>query len=283
MGRHSENSSDLIDLKFSCFEELCLFRRDADGRVFHALLQHSDFIGVSAAAEGGLPAFPHTLRVFDGAGVFQHAARSGTVGEEFRTVLLTGDSHADGVLRHSDGAVTDQTVKAQTGDVEHFRGMKRYGEVLILDGFIRATVIGVVKPTGFVSVHRHLVWHQGIQSNDLVLTVADDLRVGIAPEQQVRHERFPEHEGTHLRVRLIVEQVIERMVQSHCLSAAVRVFVEVQRQSRDSLRQDTDAGIHGGHLHGRAFRHCFAGGRTAHEKGVVAACRSAFGLVSGFE
>ena len=136
VGRHSENSSDLIDLEFACFEELGLLRRDADGRVFHALLQHGDFIGIAAATEGRLPAFPHTLRVFDGAGVFQHTARSGTVGEEFRAVLLTGDSHADGVLRHSDGAVAHQTVKAQAGDMEHFRGMQRYGRSFILDGLI---------------------------------------------------------------------------------------------------------------------------------------------------
>ena len=105
----------------------------------------------------------------------------------------------------------------------------------------------------------------------------------IAPEEQVRHERFPKHEGTHLRVRLIVKQVVERMVERHCLTAAVRVFVEVQQQSRHSLRQDTDAGIHGGHLQGGAFCHRFAGGRTAEEKGVVAACRSVLWLVPGFE
>ena len=83
MGRDSENSSDLIDLKFACFEELRLLRRDADGRVLHAFFQHGDLIGVAAAAEGGLPALPHTLRIFDRAGVFQHTARCRAVGEEF--------------------------------------------------------------------------------------------------------------------------------------------------------------------------------------------------------
>ena len=205
MGWDSENSSNLINLEFSCFEELRLLRRDADGRVFHAFFQHSDLIGIAAAAEGRLPALPHTLWVFDCAGMFQHAARSGTVGEELCTVLLTGDRHADGVLRHSDGTVTDQPVKAQAGDMQHIRGVKRHGEVLILDGFIRPSVIGVVQPPALVSVHRHLVWHKRVQSHDLILTVADDLRIGVAPEEQVRHEGFAEHEGTHLRVRLIVE------------------------------------------------------------------------------
>ena len=167
--------------------------------------------------------------------------------------------------------------------MQHIRWIQRHGRAFILNGFIRAAIIGVVQPPALISVHRHLVRHQGIQSNDFIFAVADDLRVGIAPEEQMRHERFPEHEGTHLRVRLIMEQAVERMVERHCLAAAVGVFIEVQRQSRDSLRQDADAGIHGGHLHGRPFCHCFAGGRAAHEKGVIAARRSVLGLVSGFE
>ena len=103
--------------------------------------------------------------------------------------------------------------------------MKRHGELLILDGFVRTAIVGVVKPPGFVSVHRHLVRHQGIQSNDLIFAVADDLCVGVAPQEQVRHERFPKHKGTHLRVWLIVEQVVERMVERHRLTAAVGVFI----------------------------------------------------------
>ena len=119
MGRDSENSSDLIDLEFAGLKELRLFGADADRRVFHTFFQYGDLIGVAAAAEGGLPALPHTLRVFDRAGVFQHTARSGTVGKEFCAVFLAGNSHADGVLRHSDGTVAHQAVKAQTGDVKH--------------------------------------------------------------------------------------------------------------------------------------------------------------------
>lgn len=99
----------------------------------------------------------------------------------------------------------------------------------------------------------------------------------------MRHEGFPEHERTHLRVRLIVEQAVERMVERHCLAAAVRVFIEVQRQTRDSLRQDADTGIHGSHLHGRALRYRFAGCRAAEEKGIVAARCAVLRLVSGFE
>ena len=167
--------------------------------------------------------------------------------------------------------------------MQHIRGLKSYGKLLVLDSLVCATVIRVVQATILVSVHRHLVRHQGVQRHDLIFAVADNLRVGIAPEEQVCHECLTKHERTHLRVRLIVEQAVERMVERHCLAAAVRVFIEVQRQPRDSLRQDADTGIHGGHLHGGAFRHRFTGSSTAEEKGVVAARRAVLRLVPGFE
>ena len=80
VGRNSENSSDFIDLEFACFKKLRLLRRDTDGCVLHAFFQYGNFVCIAAAAEGGLPALPHTLRIFDRAGVFQHTARSGTIG-----------------------------------------------------------------------------------------------------------------------------------------------------------------------------------------------------------
>ena len=283
VGRDSENSSDLIDLEFACFQELCLLRRDADGRVLHAFFQYGDLIGVAAATEGRLPALPHTLRVFDGAGVFQHTTRCGTVGEEFRAILLTGNRHADSILCHSDGAVANQAIEAESGDMQHIRRLKRYGELLVLDSFVRATIIGVVQTAVFVSVHGHLIRHQRVQSYDLIFAVANDLCISVTPEEQMCHERFAEHERAHLRVWLIVEQAVERMVERHCFATAVRVFIKVQRQSCDSFRQDADAGIHGGHLHGRAFRYRLAGCRAAHEKGVVAARCAILGFISRFE
>ena len=41
--------------------------------------------------------------------------------------------------------------------------------------------------------------------NDLVATVSQYLGKGIAPQQQMRHQRLSEHEGRHLRIRLIVQ------------------------------------------------------------------------------
>ena len=54
------------------YTHLDVYKRQADGRVLHALLQHCDLVAVAAAAEGGLPALPDTLWVFDGPRMLQH-------------------------------------------------------------------------------------------------------------------------------------------------------------------------------------------------------------------
>ena len=141
VGRYTENSSNFIDLEFAGLKELRLLRRDADRRVFHTFLKNSDLICVSAAAEGGLPTFTHTLRIFDGAGVFQHTTGRRTVCKELGSVLLASNRHSDSVLCHSNGAVTNQTVKAQAWDVQHIRRLKRYRKILIFNGLIRAMAV----------------------------------------------------------------------------------------------------------------------------------------------
>ena len=281
--RHSENSSDLIDLEFSRLQKLRLLRRDADGRVLHALLQHGNLVAVGAAAEGGLPAFPHPLGVFDGAGMFQHTAGSRAVGEELSPVLLTGNRHADGVLGHGNGTVTYQPVEAQAGDVQHIRWRQVDGDALHGGRVLGAGGVLVVEPTLGVPVHHHTVWHQRIESDDLALSVAYDLGVGVAPQEQMGHERLPEYERTHLRVRLIVEKIIEWMVQRLFLAAILLIAVEVQRQTRHRFRQDADAGVHGGHLHGGTLVDVLAGGGAAEEEAVPAAGCPVLGLVAGTE
>ena len=283
VGRHPENSSDLIDLEFSRFQKLRLLRRDADGRVLHALLQHGDLVAVGAAAEGGLPAFPHPLGVFDGAGMLQHTAGSCAVGEELSPVLLTGNRHANGVLGHGNGTVPHQPVKAQAGDVQYIRGRQVDGNALHGGRVFGAGGILVVEPPLGIPVHHHAVWHQRIEGDDLALAVADDLGVGVAPQEKMGHERFPEHKGTHLRVRLIVEQVVQRMIQRLLLAAILLVAVEVQRKPRHRFRQDADAGVHGGHLHGGTLVDVLAGGGAAEEEAVPAAGCPVLGLVAGFE
>jgi hypothetical protein len=76
-----------------------------------------------------------------------------------------------------------------------------------------------------IPVDCHTVWHERIQSHDLTFAVPDDLRIGISPEEQVGHERFPENKGRHLGIRLIMQEHIQRMFDSLRFSAAFAIFV----------------------------------------------------------
>ena len=99
----------------------------------------------------------------------------------------------------------------------------------------------------------------------------------------MRHERFPEHEGTHLRVWLVMQEQIQRMVNGFLLAAVLLVTVEVQRQTCHRFRQDADAGIHRCHLHGGAFVDTLARRAIAKEKAVGTASSAVLGLVPGTE
>ena len=85
----------------------------------------------------------------------------------------------------------------------------------------------------------------------------------------MRHKRLPEHERAHLRIRFIVEQMIKRVLHRFFLAAVILILIDLQRESRDGLRQNTDTGIDRRHLHSRAFRYNFAGGAAAHIEGVA--------------
>ena len=73
------------------------------------------------------------------------------------------------------------------------------------------------------------------------------------------------------------------MVELLFLAAILLVAVEVQRQTCHRLRQDADAGVHGGHLHGGTLVDVLAGGGAAEEEAVPAAGCPVLGLVAGFE
>ena len=73
------------------------------------------------------------------------------------------------------------------------------------------------------------------------------------------------------------------MIDGFLLAAVLLVTVEVERQSRHSLRQDTDTGIHRRHLHGGAFIDALARRAIAKEKTVGAACGAVLGLVPGLK
>ena len=164
--------------------------------------------------------------------------------------------------------------------MQHIGWLQGYCKFHIFNSLIGTTVIGVIEMSVFIPVHTHLVWHQRVKCHHLVFTVTDNLCVGIAPQKQMGHECLSEHERTHFRIRLIMEQSVKRMVDGFFLAAVIVIFVKMQRQACHCFCKDTDTGIHCRHLHGRTLGYCLAGSCAAHIKGVGTARRSVFGLIS---
>ena len=167
--------------------------------------------------------------------------------------------------------------------MQHIGRLQDNGSILISDCFVLTTVVGVVKMAVFVTVNHHTVWHQRIQGYDFTFTVADDLRIGVTPQKQVRHECFPEYERGHFRIWLIVKQRIQWMVDSFFFAAGIGVAIQMQRKTSHSLCQDAHTGINCGHLHGRALGYGFARGGTAKQETIAASGSSIGGLVSGLK
>ena len=216
--------------------------------------------------------------------MLQHAARLRAVLIKGRAVFVAGEAHADGLLRHGDGTVADKAVKAQTGNMKNVLRRKDH-RGLSAQAFhvrIRAGVF-VIDVSAGIPIHSHAVGHQRIQRNDLAALIAHDLRIAVAPEQQMCHEGFPEGKGGHFRVRFVVEQVIQRMPQCFFLAACGVVLVEMQRQRGDGLGQNPHAGIHRRHLHGAALVDSFARHGIAEQKGIAAAIQRVAGLVPRLE
>ena len=162
MWRHSENSSYLIDLKFSGFEELCFVGRDRDRRVFHAFLQHRHLVRVGTAAEGRIPALSHLARVFQHTRMLQHTAGGGTIGVELTAIFLCGDGKTDGVLRHCNRTVSNQTIKPQTRNVKDILWLENDRAAFHGMGIIGTKLVLIVELTVLISVNCHSVRHQRV-------------------------------------------------------------------------------------------------------------------------
>ena len=103
-------------------------------------------------------------------------------------------------------------------------GFHRWGIVIGLRVF-------VIQMSILVPVYRHAVGHQGIERNDLALAVSDDLGIGISPKEKVSHEGLPKDEGTHLRIRLIMQKPVKAVVDGFLFTAAFRIPIHIQRQA----------------------------------------------------
>ena len=93
--------------------------------------------------------------------------------------------------------------------MQHIRCFQTHIEILGLrNGFLSRLLIDVIQLTVLVTVNLHLVWHERVECYDISLAVSYDLCISVTPQEQVRHKCFPEDERAHLRIRLIVEQVV---------------------------------------------------------------------------
>lgn len=119
VGRHSENSSYLVYLKFSCFKKLRLLGRNTYRSVFHAFFEHSNLSAVGTPAELRLPRFTNLCRVFNRSRVFKDAAWRCAVRKELSAELLSRNGKPDSVLRHCNRRVANKSVKPKTGDMQN--------------------------------------------------------------------------------------------------------------------------------------------------------------------
>ena len=97
------------------------------------------------------------------------------------------------------------------------------------------------------------------------------------------HQRFPEHKRCHLTVRLIVQNVIQRVRKHTLLATAVLILIDVQWQRCDGFRQDTDTGIHCRGLHCCEFIHTLAAGSLTEQEREIVTRVEVFGLISRFD
>lgn len=155
------------------------------------------------------------------------------------------------------------------------------------------TVVSIIEPPGFVPVNRHAIRHERIEADNLTLAIAQHLRVGVAPQEQVGHHHLTENERGHFRVGFIVQQRIQPVIQrlffaslrtvrcapgvpccgALCAVLALQirvplilrcsVAVKMQRQAGDGLGQNADTGVYRCQLHGGALIDVFTAGRTA--------------------
>ena len=95
-------------------------------------------------------------------------------------------------------------------------------------GFVILVHVLVEKPSLVVTVHFHPVRHQRIEPYDFSPPVSQDLAEKIAEQEQMRHHRFSEDERSHFRIRLIMKQEIQRMIQRLLFTSVAGISVQMQ-------------------------------------------------------
>ena len=128
-------------------------------------------------------------------------------------------------------------------------GRLEYDRLALAANLFDGSLVLEIQLALLIPVNRHLIWHERVQGDHFTFAVANNLCVGVAPQQQVCHEGFAEDKTTHFRVRLIVEEHVKRMVKRFLFAACICVPVKMNWQTGDRLREDSHAGIDSRHLH----------------------------------
>ena len=63
--------------------------------------------------------------------------------------------------------------------------------ILLSRNFIRVGVVDIVELATLISVNFDILRQKRIQTQHRILAIPDDLCVGVAPEEQMGHQRFP--------------------------------------------------------------------------------------------
>ncbi len=141
----------------------------------------------------------------------------------------------------------------------------------------------IVEVTFIVTIHTHSIGHQWIESDDFTFAISYNLRIGVSVKEKMRHQGLSEDKRCHFRIWLIVNQSIQRMLDCLFFTTGVSVLINMDRQSCNGLRKNSDTGVDCSHLHGTSFIDGFARVASTEEKAIGTAIGTVGGLVSGMK
>ena len=268
MRRNPVQPGNLVHLELPGLQKLRFLRRNPDLLVLHALFQNGNLPRILRAPVDSVPALPHLRRVLQHPRMLQNTSRRGPVLKEPRPVFLTGQRHPHRILSHGNRRIPHQPVKPKPRDMQHILLPKTHPAILPkVRILVTVPVINIKNLPLIVPVNLHPVRQQRIQPQHPAPAVPYDLRISIPPDQKMAHKRFPEHKRSHLRVRLVMQKIIQRMV-IHPLLPLPRIPVQMHRQGRHSLRQNPHTGIDRRSLHGRPLIHDLPAAAPSKEKRI---------------
>ena len=191
MWRYTEDPADLLHAEFAGGKKLAVLRRKADRFVGHAFFEKCDLVSVIRTAICVHPVVTDLLRILQNTRMLQHTERLPVVFEEGTAVFLHGNGRAQRVLHHGDGRKSDKAVKPKARDMQDFIPPEDDVFIRFPRDFIRIGVVDVIQFSLLRPVDLHVFREKRIQAKDTVFTIPHYLRIGVAPQKQVCHDRFP--------------------------------------------------------------------------------------------